>query len=146
MKIIIPPSLHCPHLFVAETPEHGRGVFAAHPIAAGDTIEVCPVLIVPRSQRPALDTTTLYDYYFLWDDIQQDAAIALGYGSLYNHSYQPNAQYVSHVEQRLLEFIAIGDIAQGEEILVNYNGNSEDETQVWFERKIEKNTNEQQKK
>ena len=38
----------------------------------------------PAAERPLLDETNLYNYYFTWQD--QAAAIALGYGSLYNHS------------------------------------------------------------
>ena len=58
-------------------------------------------------------------------------AVALGYGSLYNHSYQPNARYDDESGQTKV-FTAIRDIAPGEEIMVNYNGEPEDETPVGF--------------
>jgi SET domain-containing protein len=58
-------------------------------------------------------------------------AVALGYGSLYNHSYQPNARYDDESGQTKV-FRAIRDIAPGEEIVVNYNGEPGDETPVWF--------------
>jgi SET domain-containing protein len=55
-----------------------------------------------------------------------------GYGSLYNHSYRPNARYVDLAGRTKL-FTAIRDIAAGEEITVNYNGEPGDETPVGFE-------------
>jgi len=59
-------------------------------------------------------------------------AIALGYGSLYNHSYTPNAHY-RDIGRRSKEFLAVRDIAAGEEITVNYNGDPQDRTAVDFE-------------
>ncbi len=47
------------------------------------------------------------------------------------HSYQPNARYDDESGQTKV-FRAIRDIARGEEIVVNYNGEPEDETPVWF--------------
>ncbi len=68
--------------------------------------------------------------------------MALGYGSLYNHSYQPNARYDDESGQTKV-FSAIRDIAPGEEIVVNYNGEPEDETPVWF-KLVESGPNERQ--
>ena len=58
-------------------------------------------------------------------------ALALGYGSLYNHSYRPNARY-EDVGPRTKSFLAIRDIG-GEEITVNYNGKPRSRTAVWFD-------------
>jgi hypothetical protein len=55
-----------------------------------------------------------------------------GYGSLYNHSYRPNARYVD-LAGRTKVFTALRDIAAGEEITVNYNGEPGDVTPVGFE-------------
>ena len=68
-------------------------------------------------------------YCFEWG--RGTVAVALGYGSLYNHSYQPNARYDDESGQAKV-FRAIRDIAPGEEIVVNYNGEPGDETPVWF--------------
>ena len=73
----------------------GRGVFARRPIIEGETIECCPALVFPKDDRPHIDRTGLYDYYFDWSD--GGLAVALGYGSLYNHSYSPNAMYLRDV-------------------------------------------------
>ncbi|MGH3782614.1 MAG: hypothetical protein ACRDRO_18830, partial [Pseudonocardiaceae bacterium] len=41
-------------------------------------------VVVPAAERHLLDGTHLFNYYFCWE--AETAAIALGYGSLYNNS------------------------------------------------------------
>jgi SET domain-containing protein len=108
----------------------GRGVFARRLIYDGEVIERVPVLVLPIGEsRTASGTTPMSDYCFDWG--RGTVAVALGYGSLYNHSYQPNARYDDEKGQ-IKVFMAIRDIALGEEILVNYNGEPGDTTPVWF--------------
>ena len=77
-------------LRVAESPTGaGRGVFARRVIAAGEEIERCPMLIVEGEQAEALSLGA-DGYVFGWGT--ESTALALGYGSLYNHSYAPNAE------------------------------------------------------
>jgi len=45
-------------------------------------------------------------------------ALALGYRSLYNHSFRPNARY-DDVGPLTKDFTALRDIQPGEEITVN---------------------------
>jgi SET domain-containing protein len=99
----------------------GRGVVAQSAFAAGQTIERCPVIVIPASETPLIRDTRLAQYYFEWGDDCKQAAIALGYGSLYNHSYSPNARYEFRELEEHLEFIALRDIPAGEEITINYN-------------------------
>jgi SET domain-containing protein len=107
----------------------GRGVFARASIPKGTVIERVPVIVVPkcealRDKRRSI----LMDHAFEWGD--DTFAIALGYGSLYNHSYQPNAQvYASRLTH---EFIAIRKIRRGEEITFNYNGRPKSRSGVGF--------------
>jgi SET domain-containing protein len=96
----------------------GRGVFASRKIKKDETIEVCPVILL-EGEGEKLRRSELYHYYFIWDK-QPDAAIALGFGSLYNHSYSPNATYKKHVSAKTLEIIAVRDIEKNEEITINY--------------------------
>ena len=44
----------------------------------------------------------------------------LGYGSLYNHSEDPNAEYI-HQFDDAYAFAALRDIADGEEITISYS-------------------------
>jgi SET domain-containing protein len=102
-------------------PGKGRGVVATRPFQAGETIERPPVLVIPAREAPLIRDTRLAHYYFEWGDDCKQAAIALGNGSLYNHSYTPNARYEFREPEECLEFIALRDIGPGEEITINYN-------------------------
>lgn len=106
----------------------GRGVFARRAIREGAVIERVPVLVVPYGDDDA--DSSLTPYYFTWGE--GTVALALGYGSLYNHSYQPNARY-DDVGRQTKVFTALRDIEPGEEITVNYNGDPDDRTPVAFE-------------
>ena len=111
----------------------GRGVFAAKAIKSGGIIETCPVIDLPDKDRQQLKDSELYNYYFLWGKEQNHAAIALGFGSLYNHSYDPNATYVKRIDEGLIDFIALKPIKKDEEITVNYNfGNPNDQSPLWI--------------
>ena len=81
----------CPgSVYTGRSRIHGRGVFAARRFEPGDVIEECPVLTVSGDQAALLDETDLYGFTFEW---KKGAAVALGFGSLYNHSWAPNARY-----------------------------------------------------
>ncbi len=121
-------------LYIAPSEHHGKGVFTAKPIEVGDMIEICPVLLFPKSELVHIRQTILDDYYFDWGDDDSQYALALGYGSLYNHSYEPNAEYDMDFEAQTIDFHCIKRIEAGREIFVNYNGYPEDKTKVWFEK------------
>ena len=70
----------------------GRGVFARRPIEEGEIIERVPVIVIPADQvGDDPGRNGLAGYVFAWG--RGTVALALGYGSLYNHSYEPNARY-----------------------------------------------------
>jgi SET domain-containing protein len=96
----------------------GRGVFARTEIKKGTVIERVPVVAFPVAEiYGSPRQSKLAQYAFNWKG--DTVAIALGYGSLYNHSIRPNAEFYS--EGRLAQiFLAIRDIAAGEEITVYY--------------------------
>ncbi len=104
---------------VKESPVHRYGVFAIKPIKAGETIEECPVLVVNK------DATYLERYWFKWQN-KDHAAIALGWGTIYNHSKNPNAEAELDYQRELITFKAEKFIAAGEEIFISYGD-------TWFE-------------
>ena len=59
-------------------------------------------------------------------------ALALGYLTFANHSYQPNARYEKRYATCSIALIALRPIKAGEEITVNYNGDPEDHSPLWF--------------
>ncbi len=109
----------------------GRGVFARRAIREGEVIERVPVLVLRLEEIQDSDGWTgLAGYCFLWGE--GTVALALGYGSLYNHSFDPNARYDDEGSQRKV-YTAIRDIVAGEEITINYNGEPTDRSPVGFE-------------
>jgi len=110
-------------LTIKETEDKGRGVFSTADIPESNIIEVCPLIIIPKSELENLDKTKLYDYYFVWDE-DGSAAIALGYGSLYNHSDTPNAEFSFQKANKSLIVKSISEIKIDEEITVDYTGGS----------------------
>ena len=120
------------YLAKSEIANAGRGVFAVAEIVDGEVIETCPVVVLLANDYEHLKATELRNYYFMWEEAQ--AAIFLGYGSLYNHSYEPNATYTKNIGEGTIIFTAIKGIGEGEEITVNYNfGNPDDKSKLWIE-------------
>lgn len=116
----------------SEISDAGRGIFATSDIGGGELIERCPIIFLTENDYPLAKRTTLLNYYFL-NEPENRSAIALGYGSLYNHSYEPNATYQKHLEDGHIDFVAIKDIKTGDEITVNYNyGNPDDKKKLWI--------------
>ena len=97
-----------------KTNKLGRGVYASGPYQVGEIIETCPVIILSISDTKKINSTLLYDYYYSWGANNSQAAIALGYGSLYNHSYKPNAQYIKNLANDVIEFVSIKPISTGD--------------------------------
>ncbi len=121
-----------PGLYIAPSDLGGRGVFTAHDIDAGSMIEIAPVLVIPPAQVKIIHETVLHDYYFRWGNDLESCAIALGFGSLYNHSFAPNMTFEMDFGNNTLDFYAYRKIAAGEELTFNYNGDLEDKTPLWF--------------
>jgi uncharacterized protein len=96
-----------------------RGIIATTNIEKGQVIERSPILLVNKSEEPALKQTVLWKYYYEWNSKYH--CIALGYGSLFNHSYKPNAEYLFDFKYQFLTFKALRFIRTDEEITVNYN-------------------------
>lgn len=113
------------------TGKKGRGVFALKDFKKGELIESCPVLTFTPKERKQLEKTLLNFYIYPWKSTR-GASLALGYGSIYNHSYTPNADWKQNFKKMAMEYRAIKDIKKGEQILVNYNGEPDDMKEIDF--------------
>ncbi len=98
-----------------------RGLIATQLIPKGSIAERCPLVFLPVTQEKYLKNTVLWKYYFEWT--KKYHCIALGYGSLVNHSFEPNIQYIFDYKANTLNFKVLKTIQPGEELQVNYNGN-----------------------
>ncbi|MBN1380913.1 MAG: SET domain-containing protein-lysine N-methyltransferase [Deltaproteobacteria bacterium] len=117
---------------VKRIPEKGRGVFALRNFRYGEILERSPVIVLSAEHWKICEKTDLHNYAFGWGVSQDQAAIALGVGSLFNHSFDPNAFYRKCLKDEIIEFIALKAIQAGEEITVNYNGSPYGKMPVWF--------------
>ena len=113
----------------------GRGVVGEAAIPGGTLVERSPVLVIPASDRAAVDPSIVFTYVFMWehDTVEEDlyrhegrAAIALGFTSLLNHSYAPNCDFVRHIDELVIDLVAARDIAPGEELTIDY------QMTLWF--------------
>lgn len=122
-------------LTIKKTKNMGRGVFTQMDLPANSVVEMAPVIVMSREERSHLDQTKLHDYIFEWGSDSQQCCMALGWIPLYNHSYQANCQYEMHFAKQLIYVITVRDIAAGEELFINYNGDWNNEKPVWFHQK-----------
>ena len=113
-----------PKIQVKQSPIHRWGVFAIKDIAKGEIIEEAAMIEIEQRWLEK-DPTILSDYRFNFPSgaDHKSVQICFGYGSLYNHSDEPNAYWQSvyySPDLSTFRFITHRDIKAGEEILVNY--------------------------
>lgn len=122
-----------PYLFVGETDEKGRGVFTRERIPANTVIEIAPVIVMLQSDREYLDKTLLHDYIFEWGKEKDKCCMALGLIPIYNHNYKSNCEYFMDFEDDTIMIETVRIVEKGEELTINYNGDSSDGEKVWFD-------------
>ena len=80
-------------LFVKKIKGKGRAVFCKQLISKDEAFEVCPVLVIPAADYDTVKASPLVDYFFSFNKEEITLALALGFGSLYNHAVNCNAVY-----------------------------------------------------
>ena len=115
----------------------GRGAFAKKMIKKGTIIDVAYVVPIPNKEYKKINKTVLYNYCYIWEDPGHMPtfrnAITLSISQFINHSFEPNLKYLYDYENKAIEFSAIRDISEGEELTVNYNGLVTSKDPVWFD-------------
>ena len=132
-KLLAPIKMVKPYLYIDRIANKGRAIFTSERIEANTLIEVSPVLVMKKGDREFLDKTLLHDYIFEWGIKKDKCCIALGYVSIYNHSYKSNCEYFMNFEEEIIEIKTIRIIEKGEELTINYNGDWNDGKKIWFE-------------
>ncbi len=121
-------------LYIDNTDNKGNGVFTLDAIEADTVIEVSPVIIMSAEERILLDKTLLHDYIFEWKPAETNqCCMAQGYISVYNHSYTSNCEYFMNYEEKIIIIRTVRAVAAGEELTINYNGDWDNATPVWFD-------------
>ncbi len=114
----------------------GRGVFALRDFVAGEIVEECPVIILLRAyeQLPPRIKTMVFN----WGNLAKTTpsyALALGFGSLYNHDNPANLLYEAMPIDNTIAYIAVRAIKKDEELTINYNAGGGSHLSVedsWF--------------
>ena len=114
----------------------GKGAFAKKDIKKNTVIDIANVILIPNKDYNKIKKTVLYDYCYIWKDPKHkpgfENAITLSISQFINHSYEPNIRYLYDYKEKAIEFSAIKEIKEGEELTVNYNGLVSDKSPVWF--------------
>ena len=121
------------YLYVERTGSKGRGVFTTTLIPSGTTIEIAPVIVMKMEDRIHLDKTLLHDYIFEWGYNKDQCCMALGLIPIYNHSYASNCEYFMDFDEATILVKTIVDVPAGEELTINYNGDWNDNSKIWFD-------------
>ena len=94
---------------------YGRGVFATRAFAKGDAVESCPTLELHSDDVSG----RLGDYVFGSRRERGLRRPTLGYGMLYNHSYEANCEYVQDGPD-VITFVTTRAVKAGEELTIDY--------------------------
>lgn len=116
--------------FIGEGPK-GRGLFACSDIPPRTLIHVSPCIPVRKGEYDEHLKHTVLEHYLFNDTRTSEAGnklLALGYGSLFNHSSQPNVDYRINPLNQTIEFSSgLQTIPQEKELCITYGAT------LWFE-------------
>jgi len=121
---IIPPTVIVKDTGTAK----GRGVFAGRAFTVGEIVEESPVVLLDTWYKDL--PKDLKNIVFNWNGLCHSAgfggskfgcALAFGYAGVYNSSNPANLRYEPDPTHEVLRFIAIREIAVGEELTINYD-------------------------
>lgn len=97
-----------------------RCVLAEADILKGEVVEDAPVIIIPKNEMKHINKTVLTNYEFVWNEKAGEEAIVMGFGMIYNHSFDPNIEFFPNYEKNIMVFTALRNIKKGEELCSNY--------------------------
>ena len=132
---MLPISFISDAVYVSSSKNRGRAVYTNKALEANMVIEIAAVIVMSVKDRKLLDQTLLHDYIFEWGVQKNQCCMALGYVSLYNHSYHSNCTYDMDFKKKIITIMTTRKIKKGEELFINYNGDPDKKTPVWFDAK-----------
>jgi hypothetical protein len=103
-------------IYVKRSRLHRWGVFAREAIKKHEVLEDSPYFSIEKEE---VDNAGSVEPYVYWlEDCTM--LIGMGYAGLYNHNFEPNADYQVDKINEVIRHYAIRDIGPGEEITINY--------------------------
>ena len=118
-------------LYSKPTVSKGWGVFTKDAIPKNTIIEISPVIVMTATEKKLLDQTSLFNYIFDWKDDR--CCMAMGLIPIYNHASPSNCEYFQDYEENTIFIKTVCDIEAETELTINYNGDWDNEKEVWFE-------------
>jgi len=96
----------------------GHGVFTNSDLTPGQVVEISRLISfdnrIHRVRHP------FADYFFRMDESRKISGLALGFGSLYNHSEDPNVRYKIDRDRELITYITCKHVKAGSELYISY--------------------------
>jgi SET domain-containing protein len=109
-------------IYVKRVHGKGRGAFCPKKIPKGVIFNVTPLLVLSAKEAKQMSESSLEPYWYEFGS--RGRAIALGLGSIMNHSDEPNCSYHFSKLRRTLSFYALRDIPAHEELTHDYGWSS----------------------
>ncbi|CAO1622565.1 unnamed protein product [Sympodiomycopsis kandeliae] len=114
------PHLNPHNLLILSHQSRGRGVYASRPLPSGTIVEISPVLLFNKSEWDNYGSKTILDCYtFKWGRMGE-MALALGLGSLFNHSKFPSVAFYIDRSSHSIRYQLVRDVVAGEELCISY--------------------------
>lgn len=108
-------------LRIKTTDKYGRGIYATKRITKGTVVDTTPIILLTQEDTTSLNNTSLIYWWFGWPTGRSGpTAIALGLGSLFNHSFDANCHYEADEKNLTMKFVATETIEKGEQLFINY--------------------------
>lgn len=106
------------NVIIKNSKKYGRGLYATRNFKKGEIIEISPVVIVEKSDVHTIEATVLNLYVFEWN--KNTSALALGNGSLFNHSKRSNVSYMNSFRTKEIVFVTTRKIKKGQQLFIDY--------------------------
>lgn len=128
-------------VYVRNTKTMGRGLFATKLIKKGQVIEASPCIILEGRDYDKIQDSKLRFYVFETTKSSKKTALALGIGSLFNHSFDNhNVTYRYDRKSNKVVFKATQNILKGEQLFINYGYDPVKESRNWDLQKAKEET------
>ncbi len=108
--------------YVQKVKGKGWGAFCPRKIPKGTVFDVTTLLVLTAKEAKLMSGSSLEPYWYEFGT--KGRAIALGLGSIMNHSDKPNCSYHFSKKRRTLRFFALQDIPPNEELTHDYGWTS----------------------
>ena len=104
--------------YIKKVKGKGWGAFCSRRIPKGTVFNITTLLPLTVRESKLMSGSSLEPYWYEFGT--KGRAIALGLGSIMNHSEEPNCSYYFSRSRRTLSFYALRDIPANEELTHDY--------------------------